>query len=196
MQPDKNDKFQITGINHVALVSSDMERTVRFYRDILGMPLVKTLDLPNGSGQHFFFGLENGDTVAFFWYRDAPNASPGIAAPSSLPMQGKFRSAHGSMSHLALNVPIERFDEYCERLTAAGIPINIIDHDDSPGQRAEQYHDGVFIRSVYFLDPDQICLEFAAWTRPFGTEDVVHDPVRADGTYAEGVVVKPATADA
>ena len=196
MQSSKNDKFQFTGINHVALVCSDMERTVRFYRDVLGMPLVKTLDLPNGSGQHFFFGLDNGDSVAFFWYRDALDAAPGIAAPSVLPRQGKFRSAHGSMSHLALNVPLERFEEYCDRLTAAGIEINIIDHDTSPSQCATEYHDGVFIRSAYFLDPDSICLEIAAWTRPLAAEDVSSDPVRADGTRAAGVVVSPSMANA
>ena len=196
MHQAKNNKFQITGINHVALVSSDMERTVKFYRDVLGMPLIKTLDLPNGSGQHFFFGLDNGDAVAFFWYPDASEAAPGIAAPSVLPRQGKFRSAHGSMSHLALNVPLERFEEYCDRLTAAGIEINILDHDTSPSQVATEYHDGVFVRSVYFLDPDGICLEFAAWTRPLDADDVSNDPVRADGTRAEGVVLSPILADA
>jgi hypothetical protein len=43
-------------------------------------------------------------------------------------------------------------------------------------------HDGVYVRSVYFFDPDGILLEFAAWTRTFRPDDVCHAPVRADGT--------------
>src|SRR5262249_52278520 len=41
-----NTEFELGGINHVALVCSDMERTVDFYSNILGMPLIKSLDLP------------------------------------------------------------------------------------------------------------------------------------------------------
>jgi hypothetical protein len=40
-------------------------------------------------------------------------------------------------------------------------------------------HDGVFVRSVYFQDPDGILLELAAWTRTFGSDDVRHVPARA-----------------
>ena len=49
-----------------------MARTVEFYRDTLGMPLVKTVELPMDMGQHFFFDIGNGDCLAFFWFRDAP----------------------------------------------------------------------------------------------------------------------------
>jgi len=37
------------GISHLALVCSDMERTVRFYCDLLGLALVKTIELPDGA---------------------------------------------------------------------------------------------------------------------------------------------------
>ena len=50
---EMNEKFEIRGVNHIAMVCADMARTVRFYRDVLGMQLVKTLDIPGG-GQHFF----------------------------------------------------------------------------------------------------------------------------------------------
>jgi len=49
------DGFEFRGINHLALVCRDMERTVDFYTGVLGMPLVKTIELPAGMGQHFFF---------------------------------------------------------------------------------------------------------------------------------------------
>jgi hypothetical protein len=40
-------------------------------------------------------------------------------------------------------------------------------------------HPGVFVRSIYFMDPDGILLEFAAWTRELGPGDVSHTPARA-----------------
>jgi len=44
---------------------------------------------------------------------------------------------------------------------------------------ARDVHDGVFVRSVYFRDPDGILLEFAAWTRELGPDDVSHKPAGA-----------------
>lgn len=41
----------------------------------------------------------------------------------------------------------------------------IVNHDDSPLQVSEKMTDDVFVRSMYFFDPDGILLEFAAWTR-------------------------------
>src|ERR1700759_3197299 len=115
----KNNVFEIQGINHLALVCKDMARTVDFYTNVLGMPLPKTIDLPGGRGQHFFFDIGNGDSLAFFWFPDAPAAQPGIAsaAPGMLPGP----SAHGSMNHVAINVPADRIDEYYDRLVAKGI---------------------------------------------------------------------------
>jgi catechol 2,3-dioxygenase-like lactoylglutathione lyase family enzyme len=52
-----NQEFDLGGVNHLALVCSDMKRTVEFYTQVLGMRLIKTLDLPGGSGQHFFFDM-------------------------------------------------------------------------------------------------------------------------------------------
>ncbi len=64
IKPDNtNSEFELGGINHVALVCSDMARTVDFYSNILGMPLIKSLDLPNGAGQHFFFDAGNGSST-------------------------------------------------------------------------------------------------------------------------------------
>jgi hypothetical protein len=47
----------------------------------------------------------------------------------------------------------------------------------------------VFVRSVYFFDPDSICLEFAAWAKPFTASDVAHVAARADGTGAHDLVL-------
>ena len=182
-----NEQFELRGVNHVALVSSDMARTVRFYRDLLGMPLVKTLELPNGSGQHFFFDIGNGDCLAFFWFPGAQPATPGVSHAGSLPDRGDITSAHASMNHLAFDVPLEHFEEYRQALMNAGVEVSaVLDHDDSEYQVAAEFHPGVFVRSFYFRDPDGVLLEFAAWTREMGRPgDVAVRPVDAGGEHVD-----------
>jgi catechol 2,3-dioxygenase-like lactoylglutathione lyase family enzyme len=172
--------FEFRGINHLALVCSDMARTVDFYTNVLGMPLIKTIELPADMGQHFFFDCGGGDALAFFWFPDAPDPAPGTAAPAGRPDQGSLTSAIGSMNHVAFAVPPEKIDEYCDRLRAAGVDCtDVANHDDSEWGIADDLHPGVFVRSIYFQDPDGILLEFACWARRFTAEDIMHVPARA-----------------
>ncbi len=181
----RNEKFELRGVNHIALVCADMARTVRFYRDVLGMPLVKTIELPGGTGQHFFFDMGNDDCLAFFWFQGAGPAQPGVSNAPGLPDRMDITTAHGSMNHLAFDVPLDRFEEYRQRLVDEGIEVSMIfDHDESEQQLARVFHPGVFVRSFYFRDPDGILLEFAAWTREMGrADDVTVLPVDASGTH-------------
>ena len=187
-----NREFDFQGINHLALVSSDMARTVEFYSGVLGMPLIKTIDLPHGMGQHFFFDIGNGDSLAFFWFADAPEAQPGVASATVGPLPGP--SAHGSMNHVAINVPVDKIDAYYEKLTAKGVKASrVISHDDSPMQASLEITPSTFVRSIYFYDPDGIALEFAAWTRDLPRDgDVAHKPARAEDLkrYRELVAAK------
>lgn len=177
--------FEFRGINHLALVCSDMERTVDFYSNVLGMPLVKTIELPFGMGQHFFFDAGGGDCIAFFWFPDAPRAAPGVASASALPGRGELATAHASMNHVAFDVDPELIETYAARLKAKGIECTeVANHDESELQVSKALHPGVYIRSVYFFDPDGILLEFAAWTRALRPDDVRHAPISADGSVA------------
>ena len=127
-----NGRFELQGINHLALVCRDMARTVDFYTKVLGMPLVKTIELPGGMGQHFFFDCGGGDCLAFFWFPDAPDGVPGVSAPAARPDQGDLTSAIGSMNHVAFNVSPDKIEEYRERLLAAGVDCTeVANHDDS-----------------------------------------------------------------
>ena len=178
-----NSEFELRGVNHVALVCKDMARTVDFYVNTLGMPLTKTLAIPGG-GQHFFFDIGNGDHLAFFWFPKAAEASPGISSPRAMPGSGDLSTAHGSMNHLAFDVPLEKFEAYRDRLVEKGVEVSsVFDHDDSVSTVAKEFHPGVFVRSIYFYDPDGVLLEFAAWTREMGQEgDLGVDPFDAAGS--------------
>jgi catechol 2,3-dioxygenase-like lactoylglutathione lyase family enzyme len=174
---NKNTEFALNGVNHLALVCQDMARTVDFYTKVLGMALVKTIELPGG-GQHFFFDMGNGNLLAFFWFPDGPQAAPGIASAAALPGRGDISSAVASMNHVAIDVPLDRIETYVERLRAKGVECSdVVNHDDSERGVSREMHDGVFVRSIYFQDPDGILLEFAAWTRALTPADVKHPPV-------------------
>lgn len=166
------------GINHLALVCRDMQETVKFYTEVLDMPLVKTIDLPDG-GQHFFFDCGGGAAVAFFWWPETPAAAPGVASVRKFPSAPK--TAVGSMNHVAFDVDQDELEACLARLKSAGVdhlPV-IVNHDDSPQGVAPALHDGVFVQSVYFTDPNGIMLEFASNTRAFTAGDVRHAPAGA-----------------
>ena len=167
------------GINHLALVCRDMAETTKFYTEALGMPLVKTVELPGG-GQHFFFDCGGGALLAFFWWPDAPAAAPGIASVAEFP--ARPMTAVGSMNHVAFDMDESELDASVARLQAAGVNVSVpvvVNHDDSPMGVAAEMHEGVWIRSVYFRDPNGVMLEFACTLRGFRPDDVRHAPARA-----------------
>ena len=167
------------GVNHVALVARDMAETVDFYEGVLGMPLVKTIEFPNGRGQHFFFDCGGGALIAFFWFPDAPPVAPGVASMHEDIRANGSVTAHASMNHLAINIPIEDFDVTVARLRAKGVECSVINHSDGPDHAPAEPTDQTWIRSVYFTDPNGIMMELAATTKVFGPEDVRHTPARA-----------------
>lgn len=165
--------MQTRGINHLALVCRDMAQTVAFYSGVLEMPLVKTVALPDG-GQHFFFDCGGGSLLAFFWWPDISEGAPGIASVEHFP--SKPKTVVGSMNHVAFTVDEDQLEACLARLQAAGVPAlpMVVNHDDSEHGVSAKLHPGVFVRSVYFTDPNGIMLEFAAFTRPLTAEDVRH----------------------
>jgi catechol 2,3-dioxygenase-like lactoylglutathione lyase family enzyme len=167
--------MKTTGINHMALVCRDMAETVKFYTEVLEMPLFKTVALPDG-GQHFFFDCGGGASVAFFWWPETPAAAPGIASVKKFPEESK--TAVGSMNHLAFNVAEGELSACLTRLQEHRVPHIpvVVNHDDSPMGVAGEMHEGVFVRSVYFTDPNGIMMEFAATTKAFDARDVAHAP--------------------
>ena len=114
-------KFQVKGINHLALVVGDMAETTRFYSEVLGLPLVRSRELADG-GQQRFFEVSEGSIISAVWYPDPPTAEPGITfspfggvdpetGKNMAPPRGTKQSAAGSMHHLAFDVPLEKQEE-------------------------------------------------------------------------------------
>jgi catechol 2,3-dioxygenase-like lactoylglutathione lyase family enzyme len=184
-------RIRYGGLHHLALVCSDMQRTVDFYTNVLGMKLKKGFDLEGGFGQHFFFDMGGGNELAFFWFRGAPAAQPGVASAGELTgsRKGSIVSAHGSMNHVAFDVPPEEIDAYREMLVAKGVECTpVVNHDDvvtgKDARTARETSDKTWLRSFYFFDPDRIMLEFCATLKPGSAS--VDLPVNAQGRKADG----------
>ena len=189
-----NTEFELRGFNHVAFVCRDMAETVAWYEDVLGMKLVKTLELPGGRGQHFFLDMGNGvDGIAFFWFPSAPEGTPGDSIHPTYDDQmqrigtgGGGVTAIGTMNHIAFDVPADKIDEYLVKLRSKGVAVteitnhaNSLDGGHKPVYDATSDNGDVFVRSLYFKDPNGTLLEFACWTTTFDESDVKHAPARA-----------------
>jgi catechol 2,3-dioxygenase-like lactoylglutathione lyase family enzyme len=161
-----NTEFDLTGINHLALTCADMDRTIAFYRDVLGMPLVKTIDFPGARGKHYFFDVGGGDCIAFFEFgRGAQNVDAKT--------HDKMAATPGMMHHVAINVANDDIERYRQRLVDKGIEVTeVVNHDDTPRGVSAEVNESTFVRSIYFRDPDGIQLEFAAWSRRLVAADV------------------------
>jgi catechol 2,3-dioxygenase-like lactoylglutathione lyase family enzyme len=133
---------QWRGINHLALITPDMDETVRFYHGVLGARLVATIGTP--TFRHYFFEIGPAETVAFFEYRDFEVAS--FAKPAGVP---DGRAAQ--FDHLSLNLADEdALLSLQSRLRDFGCEVtDVVDH--------------VVMRSIYFTDPHGIALEASWW---------------------------------
>jgi catechol 2,3-dioxygenase-like lactoylglutathione lyase family enzyme len=128
------------GINHLALVTPDMDATVRFYAGVLGMRVAATTMA--GPMRHYFFELAPQNTVAFFEVEGAETFAKPAGGPTDRAIQ---------MDHIAFNVADEHaLEQLRKRILAAGSEVTeVVDHG--------------FIRSIYFTDPNGIALEASYW---------------------------------
>jgi glyoxylase I family protein len=132
LPPDQRQPTPGRGIHHLALICSDVERTIQFYQGLLGFPLVELVenrDYPGSS--HFFFDLGNQTLLGFFDF-------PGLGL-------GPGVEAIGSVQHIAISAPRDRWEQVRDRLDAAGVKY------DGPNRGIEE--------SMYFKDPDGIQIE-------------------------------------
>lgn len=176
-RPNQNKDFELRGVHHLALVARDMAETVEFYENVLDMPLIKTLDMPEG--QHFFSDCGAGDTLAFFWFPDAPEGIESVSHPPGSNTEVDLVSGVGSMNYLAFSEPLEKMQEYNTRLRQKGVAVNdAILPGDSYLTISPEPNETTWVHSRYFFDPDGICLGFAASPRELTAGDIAHEGAR------------------
>jgi len=131
--------IKYNGINHLAMATGDMDKTIRFWRDLLGMRLVAGLGKPGY--RHYFFEISETDLMAFFEW---PHVAPVKEKDHGMPVRGPF-----IFDHVSFGVETEEdLWELHDKLTAAGFWVSeVIDHG--------------FIHSIYAFDPNGIPVEFS-----------------------------------
>lgn len=117
------------GVHHVALLCTDVERTIDFYQGLLEFPLTDLFENRDYRGStHFFFDIGNGNGLAFFDF-------PGLDL-------GPYAEVLGGLHHLAISVAPDRWEHLRAKLEEAGVPTENISGS-----------------SLYFSDPDGVRLE-------------------------------------
>jgi catechol 2,3-dioxygenase-like lactoylglutathione lyase family enzyme len=120
------------GLHHAALVSSDVEQTVRFYQGLLEFPLTEVVENRDYPGStHFFFDIGNGNLLAFFDF-------PGLDV-------GPYAEVLGGLHHVAISVEPQRWGHLRTKLLDAGV--ELVEHSEV---------------SLYLRDPDGARVELIA----------------------------------
>jgi catechol 2,3-dioxygenase-like lactoylglutathione lyase family enzyme len=146
----------IAGVHHTARPTWKLGETVRFYRDLLGLPLVHAISARGWGAEdhadflHFFFDAGNGATIAFFYYI-------GTTPPEFAASRDDYR---WRATHTAWRVETREQLLACRaQVEAAGIQVKYqIRHE--------------VIESIYFNDPNGYPLEITWQVRPFEAIDI------------------------
>jgi len=144
-----------TGINHLAMVTADMDRTVHFWRDLLGMRLVVGMGHPGY--RHYFFEITKTDCIAFFEW---PGVEPVAEKDHGAPVKGP-----AAFDHISFGV---------EDLAELRRLKDLLEANDV---WASELIDHGFIISLYAFDPNNIPIEFSC---PVADCDVHAHPIMID----------------
>jgi catechol 2,3-dioxygenase-like lactoylglutathione lyase family enzyme len=129
--------FHTTGTDHITIWGSNVEDTISYYRDLLGMPLVlRQPNLDDPSQEHLFFDTGDSTILTVFVSDDRPSNRQGL------------RTGIGGVHHLCFNIEPTRFEEVQSALDDAGRSYNVFDR-------------GIFF-SLYTRDHNGLIIELTA----------------------------------
>ena len=129
-------RMRISGIHHVTLLVADVERSLAFYRNVLGMRLIEqTVNDDDSNARHFIFGDADGQPMVTCL--EYPDLDEG-------------RVGRGSTHHFALSVESEaELNAWKQYLEGKGIPVTEVMEREG-------------FKSIYLRDPDGHIVEIAA----------------------------------
>jgi catechol 2,3-dioxygenase-like lactoylglutathione lyase family enzyme len=160
--------MKLTGVNHLAFITNDLNKTIRFWRDLLGLRL--EAGIGHEGYRHYFFKLGKENQVAFFEYEEA--------APMEHKFHGDRTSEPLGFDHVSMTVAtVEELFGFKDKLEAAGFKVHgAVDHG--------------IIWSIYFFDPNNIPLEIS-WDTMELTNPPAMDEIKPMEIVAEGAGAQP-----
>jgi glyoxylase I family protein len=131
-------RLQIRGLHHITLICADLERSVAFYQDTLGMRVVKrTLNADDPNARHFFFG-------------DAVGTPGTVITCMEYPQMEEARVGRGGTHHFCLAVEsAEELEGWRQYLQSRGVGCT-------------EVLDRTYFKSIYLRDPDGHIVEIAS----------------------------------
>ena len=160
--------MRLTGVNHLAFITNDLTKTIRFWRDLLGLRL--EAGIGHEGYRHYFFKLGDENQIAFFEYEQA--------SPMEYKFHGERTDKPLGFDHLSMTVDtVEELFGFKDKLEAAGFKVHgAVDHG--------------IIWSIYFFDPNNIPLEIS-WETMKVTNPPAMDEVKPMAIVAEGADPQP-----
>jgi glyoxylase I family protein len=130
-------RMRLLGLHHVTVICSDLQRTTAFYRDLLGLALVReTVNDDDPDARHFWFGDGHGTAGTLLSFIEYPEMEPG-------------KVGVGSVHHVALSVAsLDELEAWRDYLRSRSV--DCTDVFDRGG-----------LRSIYLRDPDGTIVEIA-----------------------------------
>ena len=129
--------MQLRGLHHVTAICRDLEATIGFYRDVLGLGIVHDGPSDDDPGtRHVWFGALDGAAGTLLSFMEYPQLPEGVTGV-------------GSTHHFAVVVDsAEELEAWRDYLRGRGV------------DGTDLYDRGAF-RSVYLRDPDGHVVEIA-----------------------------------
>jgi glyoxylase I family protein len=130
-------RMRLLGLHHVTVICADLERTTAFYRDVLGLALVREgVNDDDPDARHFWFGDAQATAGTLLSFMEYPEMEPG-------------KVGVGSVHHIALSVASpDELDAWRDYLRSR--EVDCTDIFDRGG-----------LRSIYLRDPDGNIVEIA-----------------------------------
>jgi glyoxalase family protein len=101
----------IVGLHHVTAFSSNPQRNLDFYTEVLGLRFVKrTVNFDDPGTYHFYFGDDAGSPGTIMTTFPGPRSARGSAGV-------------GETTHVAFSVPLGSLDYWEARLTGLSVPV-------------------------------------------------------------------------
>ncbi len=114
----------------MALACADLDRSVEFYTETLGMNVIMSGQSPDGKVRYAFLGTGGEAFLALYHYAE----------------RGPVETHQGLLDHVAFSLSEEEFGEAKDRLQARGVAIS------GPVVRLQ-------FKSLYLTDPDGASVE-------------------------------------
>ena len=150
--------MQAKGVSHIAVCVADLDRSLHFYRDLLGLTvrLHTTQEMarrPGAESPEMYQRPRESRTVANVWFEDPDTTQPFLVLtshPGSQVEGEPIKLDQIGISHISFGVGDVR--AYAEELIAKGVPL--------AGSLADFTDDQGVMRTFFVYDPDGILVQF------------------------------------